>query len=64
MGGFLCKACDAEDLARAIERYFASDLFKNLDQRRREIREQANARHSWSVVGARTREVYGALLGQ
>lgn len=62
--GFLCKACDAEDLARAIERYFASDLFKNLNQRRQEIREQANARHSWSVVGARTREVYAALLGR
>jgi D-inositol-3-phosphate glycosyltransferase len=62
--GFLCKACDADDLARAIETYFDSDLFKELSQRRLEIREYANARHSWSVVGARTREVYAALLGR
>jgi glycosyltransferase involved in cell wall biosynthesis len=61
--GFLCKACDAEDLAVVIERYFDSDLFQDLDRRRREIREDANARHSWSVVGARTREVYATLLG-
>ena len=60
--GFLCKPCDVEDLARVIEQYFASDLFKNLDSRRREIREYANARHSWSVVGTLTHGVYDTLL--
>jgi len=62
--GFLCKACDAEDLARAIETYFASDLFKDLSRRRQEIREYANAHHSWSVVGTLTRGVYDGLAGK
>jgi D-inositol-3-phosphate glycosyltransferase len=62
--GFTCKACDAEDLARAIETYFASDLFKDLSRRRLEIREYANAHHSWTVVGTLTRGVYDGLVGK
>jgi D-inositol-3-phosphate glycosyltransferase len=61
--GFLCQACNPADLARAIEAYFASDLYRNLDRRRRDIREYAHARHSWEVVGEMTRAVYGGLLG-
>ncbi len=60
--GLVCKPCDVADLVRAIETYFASDLFKDLSRRRREIREFANQHHSWSVVGKQTREVYDALL--
>jgi glycosyltransferase involved in cell wall biosynthesis len=59
--GFLCRSCDSADLAKAIEKYFESDLFKNLDNRRQEIREYANAKHSWDIVGEITREVYTQL---
>lgn len=61
--GFLCKPCDPVDLAKAIETYFASDLFRGLDKRRRDIREYVSGRHSWDVVGEATRDAYAALLG-
>lgn len=60
--GFQCKPCDSLDLARAIEEYFQSHLFKSLDHRRQEIRNYAEARHSWEVVGELTRNVYEELL--
>ena len=62
--GFLCKSRDADDLAATIEKYFESDLFKFLDNRRQEIRDYANERHSWDVVGETTRKVYEDLLGR
>jgi glycosyltransferase involved in cell wall biosynthesis len=61
--GFLCKPCDAVDLAKTIETYFESDLFKTLDSRRQEIRDHAIARHSWGVVGEMTMNVYAKLGG-
>jgi glycosyltransferase involved in cell wall biosynthesis len=60
--GFMCSPCDAEDLGRAIERYFASNLYHELEQRRTEIREYAARRHSWSAVASITRSVYASLL--
>jgi glycosyltransferase involved in cell wall biosynthesis len=60
--GFLCRSYDSADLAKALEKYFESDLFKNLDSRRQEIREFANAKHSWDIVGKITRNVYTQLL--
>ena len=60
--GFLCKPSDPLDLAETIEAYFGSDLFKFLDIRRQEIRDYANERHSWDVVGETTRRVYEELL--
>lgn len=62
--GFMCKPCDPVDLTRAIERYFASDLFKTLNSRRHEIRDYAKARYSWNVVGESTCNVYAELLGR
>lgn len=62
--GFLCKPRDADDLAETIEKYFSSDLFKHLEIRRREIRDYAEERHSWDVVGEKTRNVYEQLLGR
>ena len=60
--GFLCKPCDAVHLAKIIEVYFESDLFKNLRSRRQEIRAYATAKHSWNTVGNLTRNVYAGLL--
>ena len=60
--GFVCKPGDSDDLARTIGRYFESDLFKNVGQRRREIREQFRSRHSWTAFAATTRHVYEQLL--
>jgi glycosyltransferase involved in cell wall biosynthesis len=62
--GFLCKPCDPNDLAKAIKRYFESDLFEHLSIRRQEIKEYASARHSWGVIGGMTRDVYLRLLGR
>jgi glycosyltransferase involved in cell wall biosynthesis len=60
--GFLCKPRDPVDLAKAIEMYFQSDLFKALDRRRQEIRDYAGKRYSWEIVSQMTRRVYQELL--
>lgn len=61
--GYLCRPGDPVDLARAIEKYFESDLFKSLDRRRQEIQDYAKAHHSWDIVGEMSRNVYAELLG-
>jgi glycosyltransferase involved in cell wall biosynthesis len=61
--GFLCSPGDPVDLAVTIERYFESDLYNDLKNRRQEIRDYANAQHSWNAVGEITRDVYAELLG-
>ncbi|HWW00436.1 MAG TPA: glycosyltransferase family 4 protein [Candidatus Acidoferrum sp.] len=60
--GFVCRPRDAADLARAIEFYFNSELFKNLEVRRSAIRDYANERYSWAEVGEATMKVYVRLL--
>ena len=60
--GFVFRPEDAADLAKAIERYFASDLYTDLNRRRQEIRDYATERHSWDVVGQMTMRVYAGLL--
>ena len=60
--GFLFNPEDPIDLARTIKRYFSSDLYGNLNARRREIRDYAKEQHSWDVVGHMTASVYAGLL--
>ena len=60
--GFVFKPEDPADLAAAIERYFASDLFASLCSQREEIRRYAAERYSWDVVGKFTMSEYGGLL--
>lgn len=60
--GYLCQPRDPKRIADALEKYFEGDLFRSLEQRRPKIQEWAAARHSWSVVGETTREVYAELL--
>lgn len=59
--GFVCKPDDTDDLASTIEKYFESELFKSLGRTRQQIRDYANARHSWDAVGKVTRNVYASL---
>jgi glycosyltransferase involved in cell wall biosynthesis len=57
--GFLCRPQDPVDLAAAIRRYFASELYRrDAGSSREEIREFACGRHSWTTVGELTRAVY------
>jgi D-inositol-3-phosphate glycosyltransferase len=60
--GFVFTPEDPLDLARTIERYFASDLYADLNNRRQEIRDYATERHSWDVVTQMTMSVYAGLL--
>ena len=60
--GFVFRPEDPDDLAKTIERYFASDLYANLRSRRQEIRQFAMESHSWDVVGQQTVSVYANLL--
>ena len=60
--GFMFKPRDSVDLARKIENYFNSELFGDLENRRKQIREHANERYSWDKVAAITMAVYSNLL--
>ena len=60
--GFVFRPEDPVDLARAIERYFASDLYRELASRRRQIRDYATQRHSWDLVSEMTMNVYAGLF--
>jgi D-inositol-3-phosphate glycosyltransferase len=60
--GFVFRPEDPIDLASAIERFFASDLFANLNRRRRDIQDFARERHSWELVGQVTKGIYADLL--
>jgi len=61
--GFVFRPEDPNDLARAIEQYFGSDLFADLSTRRHVIRDYALQRHSWAIVGQQTLSIYQTLLG-
>jgi D-inositol-3-phosphate glycosyltransferase len=62
--GFLCQPGDPVELAQTMETYFASDLYKNLKTRRQEIKDYADANHSWNAVADLTRRAYAELLGR
>jgi glycosyltransferase involved in cell wall biosynthesis len=60
--GFAFKPRDSSDLAKTIKRYFVSELFSELENRRPKIKEYANERNSWNKVAAITTAVYSDLL--
>jgi len=60
--GFVFEAKSATALTQAIQNYFESDLYRELNVRRREIQDFANDRYSWSKVAAITTAVYSKLL--
>jgi D-inositol-3-phosphate glycosyltransferase len=61
--GYLCKPGDPEDLAKTIETYFASELYRNLGTQRQVIMDHADTFHSWSAVADLTRKAYEGMLG-
>jgi D-inositol-3-phosphate glycosyltransferase len=60
--GFVCPPKDPVAMANVIDKYFSSDLFRNLENRRTEIREYANERYSWAKVASITADIYSRLL--
>jgi D-inositol-3-phosphate glycosyltransferase len=62
--GFLCQPGDPAELAKAIETYFVSDLYKNLKVRRQELKDYADANHSWNAVADLTRNAYAEMSGR
>ena len=60
--GFVFKPRDSVDLARKIDKYFNSELFRDLENRRLEVKEYANERYSWNKVAAITTTIYSRLL--
>ncbi len=62
--GFLYSPGDSMSLANTIECFFESDLFKELNTRRGDIRDYASARYSWDTVGELTRKVYEGLVAR
>lgn len=60
--GYVCKARDADDLARVTEAYFESNLYRTLDEARVRIQRHINETNSWSTVADITRRVYCRLL--
>ncbi|MFY9644134.1 MAG: glycosyltransferase family 4 protein [Terriglobales bacterium] len=59
--GMVCRPRDPGDLASTIERYFATDLFRNLSTRRQEIKDHAQTWHSWTTAGEITSNLYRDL---
>lgn len=59
--GFVFNPQDVSGLAQVIRRYFASELFGNLEKRRQEIKQYANERYSWKKVAEMTTAVYSKL---
>jgi len=62
--GFLCKPGDPAELAKALETYFTSDLFRNLKVRRQELKDYANESYSWHAVAELTCNAYTNMLGR
>ncbi len=60
--GFVFPPRNATALELVLEKFFAGDLYRNLGQRRREIRAHADDQYSWSKVARITTEVYASLL--
>ena len=60
--GYAFPAKDAPALAKVIVNYFSSDLFKNLRICRKEIKDLANERYSWSRVAELTTNTYSRFI--
>jgi glycosyltransferase involved in cell wall biosynthesis len=59
--GFVCEPRNAAALAQAIQAYFKSDLYHELNRHRPDIRDFADDRYSWHKVAAITTAVYSEM---
>ena len=62
--GFVCKPGDPADLAKTLEAYFLSDIYRNLSIRRQDIKDYASRVHSWDAVADLTHNGYAKMLGR
>ena len=60
--GFVFPPKDPVSLARTIEEFFDSDLYRNLPDRRKDIRGLASQNNSWNTVASSTIQVYDQLI--
>ncbi len=61
--GYVFPARDVPALTATIERFFASNLYRERERGRAELRRYAHDRYSWSKVAGMTEEVYLQLTG-
>jgi D-inositol-3-phosphate glycosyltransferase len=59
--GYVCRPDDPGDLAKCIEDYFSSELFRKLDERRASIQNLLRMSHSWDIVAMMTCDVYARI---
>jgi D-inositol-3-phosphate glycosyltransferase len=62
--GFICKPGDEADLARTLETYFLSAIYRDLGTRRQAIKDYANRVHSWDAAAELTKTAYSEMLGK
>jgi glycosyltransferase involved in cell wall biosynthesis len=60
--GFIFPPGNADALRLVLEKFFTSDLYRQLDRTRPAIRAHAEEQYSWSKVARITMEVYSSLL--
>lgn len=60
--GFIFRPRDSSDIARALRVYRSSEMCRNPEATRAEIRKFANERYSWTRVGVITKAVYQCVL--
>jgi len=60
--GFVCQPQNSADLARSIEKFFSSNLYRELPRRRPLIRAYADDRFSWTKIARTTLSTYTNLL--
>jgi D-inositol-3-phosphate glycosyltransferase len=60
--GLICQPRDAEHLADTLEEYFSSEMYRDLDHTRGDIRRLATERYSWDGIAHTTQGVYEALM--
>lgn len=60
--GYTFPAGDVDGLTKTIQKYFGSALYRNLANRRGEIKDYVRALHSWDAVGRMTKAIYSQLL--
>jgi D-inositol-3-phosphate glycosyltransferase len=62
--GLICKPGDTADLTQTLETYFLSGIYRDLDNRRQDIKDYADKVHSWNAAGELTKAAYLEMSGR